>query len=158
MIKMKTCAKCTQEKPLDGFSKDKTRVNGYNYLCKSCVREYRQTPVGKKVAARAQKKYQATPNGGRIRKRYVQSSAGKTASARAMRKYRATHSERRKAKNILHNAIRAGRITHQPCIICASMENIHAHHGDYSQPLSAVWLCRKHHCEHHRAERAFANS
>ena len=33
---MKTCSKCKEEKPLDAFSKDRTRADGLNYRCKTC--------------------------------------------------------------------------------------------------------------------------
>lgn len=36
----KTCAKCGEEKPLDGFHKDKSKRGGRNSRCKECVSEY----------------------------------------------------------------------------------------------------------------------
>ena len=38
----KTCAKCGETKPLDGFHRDKTRAGGRKPHCKECVREYKR--------------------------------------------------------------------------------------------------------------------
>ena len=38
--KTKKCSKCMRELPLSEFDKDKTRVDGLQYWCKSCAREY----------------------------------------------------------------------------------------------------------------------
>jgi sigma-70-like protein len=47
------------------------------------------------------------------------------------------------------NAVRSGRISKRPCKVCGD-ENSEAHHEDYDKPLEVVWLCKKHHDEHHR--------
>jgi len=39
---MKTCSKCKEEKLFSEFSKNKTRKDGYNHICKLCVIEYKQ--------------------------------------------------------------------------------------------------------------------
>jgi predicted GIY-YIG superfamily endonuclease len=39
---MKTCSKCNQVKPYDGFYKDKTMEDGYCLQCKSCKKHYNQ--------------------------------------------------------------------------------------------------------------------
>ena len=36
----KTCTKCGETKPLDGFHRDKARAGGRRSYCKECVREY----------------------------------------------------------------------------------------------------------------------
>ncbi len=40
-------------------------------------------------------------------------------------------------------------ITRQPCEVCGTTENIHAHHTDYTKPLEIKWLCEKHHLQLH---------
>lgn len=47
----------------------------------------------------------------------------------------------------VREAVRNGLIMKTVCIICG--EKSEAHHPDYSNPLSVVWLCRKHHMEVH---------
>ena len=46
-------------------------------------------------------------------------------------------------------AIRSGKLTRGPCMICGISE-VEAHHEDYSKPFDVQWLCVKHHHEHHR--------
>ncbi len=47
---------------------------------------------------------------------------------------------------------RDGRLDKSICALCASDQNVHAHHRDYSRPLDVVWLCAK--C-HHRVHATF---
>lgn len=54
------------------------------------------------------------------------------------------------ARNYLNSLIRKGLIKREGCYICGEMENVEAHHDDYSKPLEVEWLCKKHHAEHHR--------
>ena len=50
---MKICSKCKTEKELSEFNKDKTRTDGYSYLCKFCLKQkqkkYYQNNIDKKV-------------------------------------------------------------------------------------------------------------
>ena len=46
--------------------------------------------------------------------------------------------------------IRSGKIVKQPCEVCGTLENVEAHHDDYSKPDDIRWLCRDHHRELHR--------
>ena len=56
----------------------------------------------------------------------------------------AKHPERRAATIIVNNAVRAGRLTKQPCEVCGKL-TVEAHHDDYSEPLEVRWLCNMHH-------------
>ena len=40
----KECSRCHITKPLDGFPRDKNRVDGYGYWCKECRREHYNRP------------------------------------------------------------------------------------------------------------------
>jgi len=42
-----------------------------------------------------------------------------------------------------------GELIPQPCSICGTTENIHAHHEDYEKPLDVIWYCAKHHKQRH---------
>ena len=39
---MKTCSKCGEERPLDTFSKNKSKRDGLNSYCKPCMRSYKK--------------------------------------------------------------------------------------------------------------------
>jgi len=56
------------------------------------------------------------------------------------------------ARKQAQHAIRTGQLTRQPCEVCFTIANIHAHHDDYTKPLDVRWLCETHHNEHHRQE------
>lgn len=43
MKQTKQCTVCKQIKSIDKFSKDKSKLDGYNYRCKECVRQYYQS-------------------------------------------------------------------------------------------------------------------
>jgi len=67
-------------------------------------------------------------------------------------KWRQDHPEAYRAHNAVNNAIRDGKLQKQPCWICSTDKNVHAHHSDYSRPLDVKWLCAK--C-HHRIHAVF---
>ena len=54
---------------------------------------------------------------------------------------------KKNARSLANNALRFGNIQRQPCEKCGEWAQMH--HPDYSQPLIVVWLCKKHHIEHH---------
>ncbi len=52
--------------------------------------------------------------------------------------------EKCRVQQIAAKAIQQGRLERQVCEICGD-ERTHAHHDDYSKPLSVRWLCPRHH-------------
>ena len=50
---MKTCSKCKEEKELVDFPKNKLKIDGYHYQCKTCVKntskKYYQNNKDKKI-------------------------------------------------------------------------------------------------------------
>jgi hypothetical protein len=65
-------------------------------------------------------------------------------------RYRIEKPERLKARDAVNNAVKAGKLSKQPCAVCGSSARIHGHHEDYSKPLEVIWLCPVHHKERHR--------
>lgn len=54
------------------------------------------------------------------------------------------------AQRLSSRAARNGRLTRQPCEVCAKTGHVqsgksHGHHEDYSKPLEVIWLCPLHH-------------
>jgi hypothetical protein len=58
------------------------------------------------------------------------------------------------ANYLLNNAIRDGHIVRGPCEVCGTRRHVDGHHDDYSKPLDARWMCRRHHLEFHAAARS----
>lgn len=53
-----------------------------------------------------------------------------------------------KARDMVNKAVKNGELLKIPCVICGNKKS-EGHHEDYSKPLEVIWLCRKHHREHH---------
>lgn len=73
-----------------------------------------------------------------------------------MREWRKTHpqteDEQRKSRTraYTHVLIKRGHLTRQPCRDCGR-EPAQAHHPDYDDPRTVIWLCPPHHrAEHDR--------
>jgi hypothetical protein len=76
----------------------------------------------------------------------------KAMSAASAKRWRESHPAAYKAQTAVNNAIRDKRLVKGICAFCATDNNVHAHHKDYSRPLDVVWLCAQ--C-HHRLHATF---
>jgi hypothetical protein len=123
---MKTCSKCGETKPLDGFYRDRRARDGLTCQCKAC-RGLSNTAWE-----------QANPD--RVKARCAQQIK--------------LHPEKRRARLVVGNAIRGGKIAKpERCGQCGEKvdpDDLHAHHVDYSKPLEVDWLCRGCHNALHR--------
>lgn len=57
-----------------------------------------------------------------------------------------------KAQRLLQAAIRLGWCVRPPCEGCGTLENVQAHHRDYTKPYDVDWLCGLCHAAEHRGE------
>ena len=151
---MKICNKCKTEKPLEEFSRDRTRKDGYCYTCKDCMKAYQQSDKGKEVDRRHRqsdkykksiKKYNQSDEGKEANRRYRQTDKGKKMDKR----YAEKHPEKRAAQKKLQNFIATGKLQRGLCEVCGSTIKIEGHHEDYSKALDVIWLCLKHHRQVH---------
>jgi len=65
------------------------------------------------------------------------------------RRYKTRHPKRYKARYMVANALRLGKIRSKPCEVCKEILS-EAHHFDYNKPLEVMWLCKAHHSAWHR--------
>lgn len=75
---------------------------------------------------------------------------------REWRKFHPLTKEQRFKHNVrskLNVYIRKGRVKKHPCEVCGD-KNSQGHHEDYNKPFEVVWLCQKHHTDHHKMLRA----
>lgn len=130
---IKRCTDCKQIKSLSEFNKDESSKDGLQYKCKSCYRDYQQSPKGKAVNRKAQGKYRKTPK-------------GKTANQAAQRRFCVRHPERRKAKNAITCAITAGKLPRPDTLQChycpKPAQQYHHWHGyEKEHRLDVVPVC-----------------
>lgn len=131
---MKKCFKCQRELPLSDFYKHKQMADGHLNKCKDCTRKdstnHRNDNI-EKIREYDRKR------GARQHKDYL-------------KEYRDKYPNKYRAHSMVSNAIRDKKLFKQPCEICGSEENLHAHHDDYLKPLNIRWLCSAHHSQWHR--------
>ncbi len=86
-------------------------------------------------------------------KNYRKTSEYKEIMRQATANWAKRNIKKAKAHKQLRNEIKQGRIIRKPCEICGK-EKTDAHHADYNKPLQVMWLCRLHHKEWHRNNKA----
>lgn len=132
----KKCFKCKLFKDLEDFYPHPRMKDGHLNKCKECNK--------KDTNNRYYKDFDKIQ---KYEKEREQTDHRKQKKLEYQRKRRALNPEKNKARQIVSNAIRYGKLKKQPCEICG--EKAQAHHEDYSKPLEIKWLCFKHHRESH---------
>lgn len=148
---MKTCFKCGIDKPYSEFYKHAQMGDGYLGKCKTCTKSdvsthRRENIVNVRAYDRSRN---SLPHRIEIHKVYAKTEVGKISHAKANRKNRDNSPEKSRARSIVGNAIRDGKLLRKPCVKCGN-PNSHGHHEDYSKPLDVIWLCPRHHRDRHK--------
>ncbi len=126
----KICRGCNVEQSITQFYVHKMmKDNRLNY-CKSCVK--------KRVKKRYYEKHDEIVE--YERKRSLLPERKRKASVYQQTR-RKRYPQKDKARQLLNDAVRDGKITKQPCYLCGSTNKIEAHHHDYSKPLDVKWVC-----------------
>jgi len=135
----KQCFKCKRTKELKYFYTHKQMADGHLNKCKSCAKKDVQKryddPNNRKKITDYEKKRNKRPERKLNRLKYN-------------RKRRLNNPGKIKARNAVNNAIRDGRLIKEPCEVCGNIKS-EGHHPDHRSPLKVIWLCLKHHREHH---------
>lgn len=130
----KQCFKCGEVKGLSAFYKHPQMADGHVNKCKECnKRDVRENRKRKEDYYRQYDR----DRGNRQRAGYRQ-------------EYRERYPNKAKAHRMVKYHIDAGNLIKEPCEVCGSEENIHAHHDDYLKPLNVRWLCAAHHSQWHK--------
>lgn len=128
------CRTCKKEKPLFDFTKNKSKILGYDYQCKDCHK------------IDSMQKRKAYPEKAREinRKSTINNShKWKKMWAEYQKKYCAKYPDRHRANALLNYYISTGSIKKPKiCSRCNNENNIEAHHHDYKKPLDVIWVCR----------------
>lgn len=113
-------------------------VRNSNYRCKKCrnkfIEKYQKNNPNKVKEWRAN---------------YLSTDAGKQMIRASVTRYRKDNKEKAFAHWTVQHAKRSGKLRQQLCEECGE-SNTHAHHDDYSKPLTVRWLCPKCHKKHHQ--------
>jgi hypothetical protein len=149
----KACKICGVTKPISEFYKHSMTADGLYPSCKKCHCERCKKNRDKDIRAYRKKhrERKRTEKGKAIdRKAYEKAIAsGKRASNN--KNWKLQNPEKYKAYLEIKKAIYHGKVKRQGCVLCG--EKAQAHHEDYSKPLEVIWLCQKHHAEHHVEKR-----
>ena len=136
------CSICREYKETKEFHKDACKKNGIGSYCKLCANALRRT--WRAENKERNREYNAT---------YNQTERGKRFLKKSIAKWVSNNPEKVKAHAMVLNAKKVGDLVPEPCEICGTTDDIHAHHDDYDKPLGVRWLCRTHHTEHHVKKR-----
>lgn len=134
----KICFKCQIELPLELFYKHSQMKDGHLNKCIKCTK----TDVRIHYRNNVEKISNYDKERGLKQER-------KEAKAGYYRTYRKKNFQKYKARSILNQAVRDGKLIRQPCVKCQN-EKSEGHHEDYSKPLEVIWVCQRcHRKEHH---------
>lgn len=135
----KKCFKCKRVKLLEFFYKHPQMGDGHLNKCKTCTKRdvstrYYEPEAHARIVEYEKKRFQDPERKKKVlayQKNRRQRKPGKT-----------------RARRMVLNAIRSGKVVRLPCEVCGDTKS-QAHHTDYRQPLNVKWLCFKHHREEH---------
>lgn len=147
----KQCYRCKKIKPLSGFYKHLTMVDGCSNKCKECAKfDSKRNKIKRSDYYKDHdRKYSRSLRRIEARKIYNKTDMCRRAYRHYASNYRKKNPIRCKARKSLAYAVVSGRIKRLPCEICGAIKT-EAHHDDYQKPLNVRWLCMKHHNELHR--------
>lgn len=129
----KKCFKCGKTKNLTEFYKNKGMADGHLNKCKTCAKEDSLRHRSKNLE--------------RIRE--YDRNRGNRQDSCYIKSYRTKYPNKYRAHNMVNNSIRDSKLFAEPCEICGSSTEVHAHHNDYAKPLNVRWLCPAHHSQWH---------
>ena len=131
---MKRCFKCLEIKELEQFYKHSRMADGHLNKCKDCNKK--DTIDNRNLRIEKYRKYDR--------------ERGSRRTSEDLRIYRLENPGKYRAHQAVSKAIRNGLLFSEPCCECGRIEDVHAHHDDYSKPLNVRWLCPPCHKDWHK--------
>lgn len=138
----KTCFKCNTDKPLVEFYRHSKMGDGRLNKCKDCAK----TDV-------ARNRFEKLEYYSDYERRRNQTPERRLKRKQYKLIYNVVNVKKYKARNLVNNALRDGRIQKQPCQYCGTNEKVQAHHRDYSKPLEVIWTCFRCHREQEHGQK-----
>ena len=128
MEDVKKCGKCKQIKPISGFCKNKTTLDGLGRECKTCAnarfKKYFQTERGKELHRFSAKRHRQTNKCKETRKKYRQTEKSKN----AIRLYESKNKIKSQAQHAINHAIEYGKKKRAKSLNCSCGENARYYH------------------------------
>lgn len=146
-MKLKTCFKCHQIKPISDFYPHKKMADGHLNKCIVCAKNDEEMRRRSKMLDPEWREKELSRQRKKSAKARLLGTASKTSSS-SKKNYIRRNPHKKKAHEIVQRAIKSGLMRRLPCEVCGKLES-QAHHDDYSLPLNVNWLCSKHHGERH---------
>jgi hypothetical protein len=132
---LKKCFRCGVEKPLEDFYPHPRMGDGRLGKCKECTKaDVKANYAARRSQYAAYERWRNEQPARREKKHGYE------------RRHNERHPDRYRARYLLGNAVRDGRVVRQPCEVCGD-PHAEAHHEDYSRPLDVRWFCFLHHRE-----------
>lgn len=125
----KKCFKCGEIKDINLFYTHKQMIDGHLGKCIECAKKDSRGIYRPEYEVERNKRPER-----------------KIKRAEYVRRMRAKNPEKTRARRLVSQALKSGKLIKQPCEKCG-VKDVQAHHEDYSKPLDVVWLCFKHHRE-----------
>lgn len=159
-MKMRTCKKCGETKPITEFYK---HGDYYATQCKDCAREYSRDYTRehreerlkyskeyyhshKEQAREYKRKWEEKNRGWKNECARKWSREHKEQLLEKQRKYRKKNPEKCRAQSLVNSYVARGKIIRpMQCEVCGKIGRTDAHHEDYTKPLDVIWVCRKCH-------------
>ena len=149
---MKTCRKCSKEKPLAEFYRHVSMADGYLNICRVCKREYQGLRHRERMGDAKWVAKERARNRDRMNRKWKEDPAYRERKSRNRKAM--PYDRRRKARARARQAMLNGTIT--PAAACErcghdfSEHRRESHHVDYGKPLEVEWLCTMCHGKEHR--------
>ena len=152
----KTCFKCGEVKSIDEFYRHSMMADGRLNKCKNCTKSDTKSNRATKheyYLLYDRRRYDENPER-KVSAAVWQSSIASSEQVAAVKQRWADKNvEKVRAEDMVHRAIRSGKLIRQPCEVCGSTDDVEAHHDDYNKPLDVHWLCTEHHGHTRRRSR-----
>ena len=144
----KRCSKCGALLDLSEFGLNRGHKDGRRSECRSCQKAVSKTYEAKLEIRQRRRAYRKSHP--EIWRASSRRNANKHPANRAKSReaWRTKNPIARLAHKAVERAIERGELMPMPCEVCGSLR-VHAHHDDYTSPLSVRWLCPIHHAQHH---------
>ena len=139
----KRCSTCQELLSVAEFSKNRTRKDGLQLMCKSCHKRYDRSAARKNYY----KQYNLSVAGKATRKKYDSSELGRVAKRCNSEKYRKRHPNQMKARSVIGNLCAAGKLPYAKtlkCTHCGAQAKEYHHYLSYAEEhqLDVIPLCK----------------